>query len=80
MLMDSINTLTFILSRLISNVMVIVESDSNVKDKTRPGGDSSTITKLEQLLEVALRSLLHNTTFKNKLKFCSFKKLITFKI
>lgn len=56
MLMDSINTLTFILSRLISNVMVIVESDSNVKDKTRPEGDSSTITRLEQLLEVALRT------------------------
>lgn len=56
MLMDSINTLSFILSRLISNVMVIVESDSNVKDKTRPGGDSSTVTRLEQLLEVALRT------------------------
>lgn len=59
--MDSINTLKFILSRLISNVTVIVESDSNVKDKTRPGGDSSTITRLEQLLEVALRTLHHNT-------------------
>lgn len=78
--MDSKSTLTLILSRLISKVMVIVESDSNVKDKPRLGDDSSTITRLKQLLEVALRTLHHYTTFKNKLKFCSFKKLITFKI